>query len=78
VCQLQPLRRYFNIQLGRARNVAARSAQAGDEAKPNRIAVSGKDNGNRRGLGFGRQRSGSACGGKHRHWTMNQIGHQRR
>jgi hypothetical protein len=48
VRQLQSLRHHLHVQLGHARDVATRSAQAGDEADLHRIAGGGEDNGNRR------------------------------
>src|SRR5258708_28248901 len=45
VRQLQSLRHYLHVQLGHARDVATRSAQAGDEADLHRIAGGSEDNG---------------------------------
>jgi hypothetical protein len=39
VQQFQPLRRYHHVQLGYARDVAARSVKAGDESKSNWVAA---------------------------------------
>jgi hypothetical protein len=53
--QLQPLRRYLDVQVGHARQVAAGSVQAGDEAEFNRIGGCGEDRGDRRGRRLGPQ-----------------------
>src|SRR5262249_12662710 len=48
VRQLQSFRHYLHVQLGHARDVAARPIEASDETELNRIAGGGEDNGNRR------------------------------
>jgi hypothetical protein len=51
--QFQPLRRYLHVGLGDARDVAARTVKAGDEAEPDRIGRRFEDdrNGHSRGPG---------------------------
>jgi hypothetical protein len=46
VRQLQALPPYLHIQLGRARDIAARPVKAGDQAELHRIAVGRKYDGN--------------------------------
>ena len=52
---LQPLRRKLRVQRGHAREVAARSVQAGDKSKLHRVAPGGEDDWNCRSRRFGRQ-----------------------
>ena len=47
--QFQPLRRDLNGQLGYARDIAARSVKAGDEAELDRVAACFEHDRNRRG-----------------------------
>jgi hypothetical protein len=52
--ELQLLRPQLHGQIGGAREVAARSIEAGDQSKLDRVAPSGKDDRNRRGHRLGR------------------------
>jgi hypothetical protein len=63
VQQLQPLRRYLNVRLSHARNVAVRPAKTGDEAAPDRIGARFKDYRNRRGRRLCCERRRSASRG---------------
>ena len=74
VQQFQPLRRYLHVQLGHARDVAARPVKAGDEAELDRVAAHFEDDRNGRGRRLCRKRRRSAGRGNHGHLTMNQIG----
>jgi hypothetical protein len=53
--ELKLLRHGLDAEYHRARNVAARSGGAGDEANLHRIVGGGEDNGNRRGCRLCRQ-----------------------
>jgi len=76
VQQFQHLRRYFLDQLGRARDVAARPAQAGDKAELDWIGANFEHDRDGRGRRLCRDRRRSAGRGNHRHLTPHQIGHQ--
>ena len=78
VQQFQPLRRYLHVQLGHARDVAARPVKAGDEAELDRVAARFEDDRNGRGRCLCRKRRRSAGRGNHGHLTTNQIGRHRR
>ena len=60
VQQLQPLRPYLHVQRDHAREVAARSAEAGDKTSLDRVAAAVEDDRNRRGRRFCCQRCRSA------------------
>ena len=66
------LRRYLHAQRGYARDVAAWTVKAGDEADLRWIVGGGEDNGNRSGRGFYRQHS-RCIGDDHSHLTTNQL-----
>src|SRR5215467_9841734 len=58
-------------------DVAARSAEALDKAKLNRVQAEAEDDRNRRGCGFGRERRGRAARcGDDSHPAADEIGHQ--
>jgi hypothetical protein len=78
VQQLQPLRRCLQVQLGCARDVAARLAEARDKAKPNRVRAQFKDDRNGRGRRLCRKRCRSCRRSNHGHMTMNQVSRHRR
>jgi hypothetical protein len=78
VQQLQPLRPDRHGELGDASDIAARLAQAVDQAKRDRIATDREDDRNRGGRGLCRQsRRGATERGDHGHLTTNQISRQR-
>src|SRR5215216_1902483 len=64
VQQFQPLWRKFAAQGGRARDVAARSVQANDKSKRNRVAPCKDNDWNRRGCRLCREcrRCSTRCG----------------
>jgi hypothetical protein len=74
VQQLKPLRRYLHAQVGHARNIAARSVEAGNKSECDRISCDLEHNRN----GSGRRlRSECRRGGARDDYgdlTMNQIG----
>src|SRR5262245_6823554 len=72
--QLQPLRQHFAGKIGYPREVAGRSAEAGDETIPDRVATDGEDDGNCRGRGPGRNRCGKVVGKDGGHLIANQLG----
>src|ERR1019366_1831527 len=76
--QLQPLRCYFRVRLGYARDVAARTVKACNEAEPKRVVGHFEDNRNSRGRRLCRKRRRSAGCCNHGYLPMNQISHQRR
>jgi hypothetical protein len=78
VQQLQPFRRYLDVQLGHARDIAARPIKAGYEVEPHRIADGSEDNGNSGGRRLCRKRRRSGGCGNYRHLTTHQIGRHRR
>src|SRR5262249_21430899 len=53
---------------------ASRSAKAGDETVPDRVATDGKDDGNCRGRSPGRNRCGKVVGKDGGHLIANQLG----
>src|SRR5215471_10254905 len=59
---------------GYPREVASRSAEAGDETVPDRVATDGKDDGNCRGRSPGRNRCGKVVGKDGGHLIANQLG----
>jgi hypothetical protein len=50
--QFRQLRSYLHVQLGHARDIAARSVEAGHKTEPDRVGGRFEDNGNDRGCGF--------------------------
>jgi hypothetical protein len=75
--ELKLLRPELDAEIRRARNVAARSGEAGDEAHLHRIVGGGEDNGNRRGCRLCRQIS-RAIGDDHAHLTTYQLSRHHR
>jgi hypothetical protein len=75
--EVQPLRPHLHGHDGRAGEIAARVAQAGDESGVDRIATESEHDryGGRRRLGRER-RWLTARGGNHRNLTADQIGSQ--
>ena len=78
VQQFQPLRRYLGVRLSHARDVAARTVKAGNEAELNRVGARLEDDRDCRGRRLGRKRRRSAGRGNYGHLTLNQVGRQRR
>jgi hypothetical protein len=76
--QFQSLREYLPVQLGYARDVAARLVKAGDEPELDRVATRFEDDRNICGRRLRGERRRSAGRGNHGHLTMNQIGRHRR
>jgi len=74
VKQFQPLRSYLRSQVGHAGDIAARSAQAFDEAEPDRIAAYFEDDRNGRGRRLCCERRRSSGRGNHCHLTINEVG----
>src|SRR5262249_24725504 len=72
--QLQPLRQHFAGKKGYPREVAGRSAEAGDETVPDRVAPHGEDDGNCRGRGPSRYCCGKSVGKDGGHLIANQLG----
>src|SRR6516225_1855838 len=74
VQQLQPLRRYLNVQPCHAGHVAAGSVKAGDKSNVNRVGPYTEDDWNVRCRCLRRQRRSSATGGyKYKNLIMNQL-----
>jgi hypothetical protein len=62
-----------------AGDIAARTIEARDQAKPDGVGALGKDNGNARGSRLGGKRRSDPAGGRdQRRRKANQIGHQSR
>src|SRR5262249_11386676 len=61
-------------KIGYPREVAGRSAEAGDETVPDRVATDGEDDGNCRGRSPGRNRCGKGVGKDGGHLIANQLG----
>jgi hypothetical protein len=78
VQQSQLLQPYLHAQVGHARKVAARSVQAGDKSKRDRVEPKLEDDRNCRGRGLGRKCRGCAGRGNHGDLSANQLGRQRR
>src|SRR2546430_10950282 len=76
VRELQPFRRYLDVQLGHAGDVAAGSAKARDQAELHRIAAGGKNDGNRIGRSLCDDIGRSAGRGKDRDLAMNKVASQ--
>src|SRR5262249_22021195 len=76
VQQFQPLRRYLRVQVGHARDVAARSVKAGDEVELDRVGGQFDDDRNGRRRCPCRKRRRSRGRGYHGYLTMNQISRQ--
>ena len=74
--QLKLLLRYHAGQCGDAREVAARSVQAGDKSNLDRVGAGHEDDRNRRGRRLCRDCCRGAACGYHRNLTANQIGRQ--
>ena len=70
--QLQPFRRYLDIQLGHAGDIAARPIKAGYELELHRIADGSEDNRNSGGRRLCRKRRRSGGCGNCRHLTMHE------
>src|SRR5262249_8877682 len=75
--KLQPLRRQFTADKVDAGRVAARSWEAGDESKLDRVFGEDEDNGDRRGRSFGRQRRSIGARNDYRSLSTNQFERQR-
>jgi hypothetical protein len=75
---LQPLRSDLYVQVSHARQIAAGSVKAGDEAKLDRVAGRFEHDRNRRSCGLGRHRQRSAGRRNYADLTMNQFGRKRR
>src|SRR5215475_4561256 len=74
VQQLQPLRRYLQVQTCHAGDVAAGSVKAGDKSNVNRVGPYTEDDWNARCRCLRRQRRRSAAGGyKYGNLIMNQL-----
>src|SRR5262249_24769003 len=76
VQHFQPLRSYFYGQRGDAREVTARSIEAGDEALLDRIEAGREDDRNRRCCRLGHRGRRNGAYGNHRHLTANQVGRE--
>jgi hypothetical protein len=75
--QFQPLGRYLHVQGDHARNVAARSAEAGDKTSVDRVGTEVEHDWNSGGCRPCRQRRrGTTSRDNHAHLTTNQFGRQ--
>src|SRR5262249_18469054 len=73
----QPLSRQLGSENIDSRDVAARSREVCDEAKPCRVVPDEKDNGKRRCYSLGRECRRRTSGGDHGNAAANQFGRQR-
>jgi hypothetical protein len=78
VQQAELLRPYLHAQVGHAREVAARSVQAGDKSHQDRIEPYLEDDRNRRGCRLGCKCRGAAGRGNHGDLSANQLRRQHR
>ena len=78
VQESQPLGHDLQEEKIDAGRVAARPGEAGDKTKLDRVFADTEDDRDRRGRGFGRDRSGAHGRGDHGHTTADQVSHQRR